>query len=194
MEESNSVEIGALIRKHRENSHISLRELARRTSLSASFLSQVETGKCKLSIASLQLIADVLEVPIHQLLYGIQPALDSRLPEERQQEVFFVTDNNCPTIRLPDRNMISQLRTPNLGRGLEVLCSTGYKTSGNTAKTLNILKREVIYLLSGCVRIVVDEQEYVLKEGDSLYFSALELQVFECISDRASWLSIIAHN
>jgi transcriptional regulator with XRE-family HTH domain len=189
---TSTTSIGPLIRQHRKAERLSLRELADKTGLSASFLSQVETSKCQLSVQSLQQIAAVLKVPIHQLLYGADE--QESQGEEQQKEIFFVSGGNCPSIFLPERNVISQLRTPNLGRGLEVLCSTGYRSSGNTARTLHVQKQEVIYLISGQVRIVIEEREHLLREGDSLYFRDLELQVFECLSETATWLSIISHH
>lgn len=183
--------LGPLIRKHRLKRSLSLRELAVRCGVTASFLSQVENSKCQISVNSLRDVATALEVPIHSLLYGEDQ--DTK-QDPGNKEIFFVSQDSSPTIHLPERNILSQLRTPNLGEGLEVLYSKGYRSSGNTARRLNISKQEVIFITSGQVRVILEQKEYILQAHDSIYFRDLELEVFECISEEASWLSIIARS
>ena len=60
--------IGEKIKKHRTERGFSLRELAKRVELSASFLSQIEQGKASPSIENLKKIANNLEVKVSYLI------------------------------------------------------------------------------------------------------------------------------
>ena len=60
--------VGEHIRQRRKELGYSLRQLGTRTSLTASFLSQVENDQCSPSLTSLQRIATALEVPMFAFL------------------------------------------------------------------------------------------------------------------------------
>jgi transcriptional regulator with XRE-family HTH domain len=65
--------VGPRIRARRMERGISLRELARRTDLSASFVSLVETGRCAPSLSSLRAISSELEISADALLSERRP-------------------------------------------------------------------------------------------------------------------------
>jgi transcriptional regulator with XRE-family HTH domain len=60
--------LGRLIREQRQLAHLSVRELARLASISNAYLSQVERGLHEPSVRVLQAVADVLEVPVEDLV------------------------------------------------------------------------------------------------------------------------------
>lgn len=60
--------LGRFIREQRQLAHLSLREMARLSSVSNAYLSQVERGLHEPSIRVLNALADVLEVPLEELL------------------------------------------------------------------------------------------------------------------------------
>jgi DNA-binding XRE family transcriptional regulator/quercetin dioxygenase-like cupin family protein len=61
------VNLGARLRRVRQDSGLSLREVARQLGVSPSFVSQLETGKSQPSVATLYSLAQLLDVPIDQL-------------------------------------------------------------------------------------------------------------------------------
>ena len=63
-----NVNVGSLIRRERERQRLSLRELARRVGVSASMLSQVETGRTRPSVSTIYSIAAELGLSIDALL------------------------------------------------------------------------------------------------------------------------------
>src|SRR5438552_835624 len=63
-----NVNVGGLIRRERERQRLSLRELARRVGISASMLSQVETGRTRPSVSTIYAIATELGLSIDALL------------------------------------------------------------------------------------------------------------------------------
>ena len=62
--------LGRFIREQRQLAQLSLREMARLASVSNAYLSQVERGLHEPSIRVLNALADVLEVPMEDLLRG----------------------------------------------------------------------------------------------------------------------------
>lgn len=66
-DDERAVNLGLRLRVARQKSGLSLRELARRLGVSASFLSQIENGKSQPSVATLYSIAQMLEVSIDHL-------------------------------------------------------------------------------------------------------------------------------
>ncbi len=63
------MELGFAIKKCRQLRHITLDTLAARTNLSKSYLSLVENSKRELSIKNLEKVSNVLNIPIHVILY-----------------------------------------------------------------------------------------------------------------------------
>ena len=63
-----NVNVGSLIRRERERQGVSLRELARRVGVSASMMSQVETGRTRPSVSTIYSIAAELGLSIDALL------------------------------------------------------------------------------------------------------------------------------
>lgn len=63
-----NVNVGTLIRRERQRQGLSLRELARRVGVSASMLSQVETGRTRPSVSTIYAIATELGLSIDALL------------------------------------------------------------------------------------------------------------------------------
>ena len=63
-------EVGQELRAHREESGLSLRELARRLSISPSALSQIETGKSRPSVSTLYSIVSELGISLDELFGG----------------------------------------------------------------------------------------------------------------------------
>ena len=64
-------DLGRRLRAHREARGLSLRELARRLGISASAISQFETGKSRLSVSTLYAIVTELGISLDELFSGI---------------------------------------------------------------------------------------------------------------------------
>ena len=60
--------LGRFIREQRQLAHLSLREMARMASVSNAYLSQVERGLHEPSIRVLNALANVLEVPLEDMV------------------------------------------------------------------------------------------------------------------------------
>jgi quercetin dioxygenase-like cupin family protein len=179
---------------------LSLRELARRTELTASFLSQVERGQANASIDSLRRIAEALEVPILYFLAEhptagptpVEPSPSSPpAPAPAYTPVVRVAER--PRLTLPVSGVAYELLTPDLGRKMEAMCGRLAPGTGNVARRLRIPTEEFIYVLSGALLIGLDSGEYILHAGDTIYFEGPTLRQLACASEteEAVWISII---
>jgi transcriptional regulator with XRE-family HTH domain/mannose-6-phosphate isomerase-like protein (cupin superfamily) len=80
-----SVNLGARLRAVRQASGLSVREAARQLGVSASFVSQLETGKSQPSVATLYSLSQLLDVSIDEL-FGSDEDFQSRLQRHAQGE------------------------------------------------------------------------------------------------------------
>lgn len=194
---------GKQLKKLRKERGLSLREVARRTELTASFLSQVEHGTSNVSIDSLRRIAEAMDVPMMHFLE--EPPVDIEdinehiepVPcqdEDRTKAYSPVVRAGCrPRLILPPSGLEYQLLVPNLSTKLEAVIGRASPGTGNIARKLRSETEEFIYVLSGEISIGLDEDEYILRPGDSITFRGDQLTKIACASvDReASWISVI---
>lgn len=164
--------IGQRIRVRRNELGLSLRELAEQVDLTASFLSQIERDQADPSIRSLRRIADALGVPI---FYFLSEA-DAPDPVVRQA--------GRKRLTLPDSRTMLEFLTPDLERKIEMFVATVRQPSDqNFANPLPHPTEECILVLAGRLRVVLDENEYILETGDSIYFEGSRLRGMYALGD-----------
>lgn len=198
MSENSSV--GIRLKARRAEMGISLRDLAGRTELTASFLSQVERSKTNVSLDSLRRIAETLDVPLLYFLSEnnandsvlIVPRVTQNYSTEAQDYSPVVREAYRPKLFLPLSGVVYEKLTPDMGRKMEVFCGHLSPGKGNVARKLREPTEEFIYVLSGSLMVGLDSGEYILKTGDSIYFEGAQLKQLVCASNEdASWLSAI---
>ena len=194
---------GKQLNKLRKERGLSLREVARRTELTASFLSQVEHGTSNLSIDSLRRIAEALDVPMMHFLeepptdiFSIDEHIDPQPceDEDRMQAYSPVVRAGCRArLILPPSGLEYQLLVPNLSSKLEAIIGRAAPGTGNIARKLRSETDEFIYVLSGEILIGLGDEDHILRTGDSITFSGAQLTKIMCASqDReACWISVI---
>ncbi|MGQ9849473.1 MAG: helix-turn-helix domain-containing protein [Aggregatilineaceae bacterium] len=183
---ADEINIGLRIKQRRQEIGLSLREVARRAKVTASFLSQLERGLSNASLDSLRRIAEALEIPMMHLLFD-----DSH--DSGEKLVFVLRAGHRPKLNLRDSRVSYELLTPDLNRQMEVVLGRLSPGSGNVARPLKVPTEECIYVLSGCLKVVLGAEEFVLCPGDSVYFAGVQLRELMCASEDedAVWLSFI---
>jgi transcriptional regulator with XRE-family HTH domain len=152
------MQLGSRMRARRQELGLSLRELAERVGLTASFLSQIERDLTSPSIESLRKISDALEVPIFHFL--VEP--DAKSPVVRCGE--------RALLELPGSNLTYELMTPDLNRKMEVFMAEREPGEEKITIPLRQETEEFIYILQGQLEIQLAEDVYLLGPGDSVYF------------------------
>lgn len=153
------LKVGTKIRDARKQRRLTLQRVSEATGLSIGFLSQVERDITTPSLSSMVTIARALDLPVSAFLhqpdipnavsrregrvtYGINPAWISY---ERLSTTFPGQMLNAVKMNVPPRYLS--------------------ETSSHEGE-------EIVYVLSGSIRYVIDETIYELHVGDTLHFSA----------------------
>ncbi len=187
--------LGQRIKGRRQEIGLSLRELAGKTDLTASFLSQVERDQTNPSIDSLRRIAEALQVSILYFLSEHAQPKELALaptPVALQYEPV-VRSTARPKLILPVSGVAYELLVPDLGRKMEAFAGRLAPGTGNVARRLRVPTEEFIYVLAGVLCVGIGNAEHVLHPGDSIYFEGVTLHKLECASvdQDAVWISVI---
>ncbi|MBI9043925.1 MAG: cupin domain-containing protein [Anaerolineaceae bacterium] len=156
-----SVDVGKRLRILREKRNVSMRELARRSNLSANALSMIERGKTSPSVSTLSKLATALEVPI--------TALFRREPDKRK--IVFMKHTERPRVPF-QRGLWESLGGEMFSGRLESFALT--LDGGGSSGPHGIVHtgHEFVMCLRGQIEYDVDTEHYLLEPGDSLIFAA----------------------
>jgi transcriptional regulator with XRE-family HTH domain len=159
--EAASVEIGPRLRMLREERHISMRELARRSGLSANALSMIERGLTSPSVSTLTKLANAMEVPITAFF---------REEPDRSNIVFRKASERT---RMPFlRGMWEGLGGEAFTGRMEAFLLT-LETGGSSGPHgLMHTGHEFVFCLRGNLEYEVEGQRFEMESGDSLIFGA----------------------
>ncbi len=176
-------DIGAGLRQARVERGMSLRGLAAASGISASLLSQVETGKSQPSVSTLYLLVTELGISLDELL-GIEgktaPAL-SAVPQERSDAEpaaragAAVVQRACdnPVMELADGVRWERLATGGAA-DIEALLVT-YEPGAASSTDRKLMRHngtEYAVLLSGELTLLLDFDRHQISAGDSLCFES----------------------
>lgn len=164
--------IGDRVREERTRAGISQRELARRTGLSASMISQIESGMSKPSVGTLYSIVTELNVSLDRIIRGEDYSTDEAGASGRDPS---------PLVHPEERQMIeldSGVRWEELTAtsedGIDFLEAT-YEVGGASTPDESLMRhhgREYGYVVSGVLGVRIGFQEYELRPGDSIAFDS----------------------
>lgn len=166
--------IGDRLREERVKSGISQRELARRLGLSASMISQLESGLSKPSVGTLYAIVTELNLSLDRVIRG-EDFSEPGIADASSTVV------RGPLVHPKDRQVIdldSGVRweelTATSEEGIDFLHAT-YEVGGASTPEESLMRhygREYGYVMSGTLGIQIGFQEYVLEPGDSIAFDS----------------------
>jgi len=157
--------LGKIVSKNlkqiRQQKGLSLKEIAENIGVSTSFLSQVENNKTIPSLSTLKSIADYMNITISELL------------GEKK-------DNFNPVLRFNDRKNIHYadgitmclLTYPDPNKQMEPLYFEMNPEASSGTKMYRHFGQEFVLVLEGILEIKLNDQKYILKKGDSIYFNS----------------------
>ncbi|MGE5632316.1 MAG: helix-turn-helix domain-containing protein [Caulobacteraceae bacterium] len=154
------MEIGSIIRKLRRKQDISIEQLAEKTGLSTGLISQLERDITGPSVASLWKIAKALNVSINYFF------------EEFEDNNPIVRKSERKKIQLPNSNITYELLCPNLRKAIEMLLVKIEPGECSTEDQISHEGEECGIVLQGTIKIRWGDKEYLLEEGDSIYFDS----------------------
>ncbi len=158
---------GAALRRRRKLVGLSLRALAEKADVSASFLSQVERGVGEPSVATLTRLADALQVPVASLLGGPAPLAH---PEQR-----VVRRAGRRRVAVPAAGAELELLTDDAATALEASIVTVAAGERDPRERRHSEPGErLLLVIAGAMKLAMAADEVVLRAGDSITVPAGE--------------------
>jgi len=150
--------IGKKIQTIRKNKKISTRKLAAMSGLTASMISQIESGMVNPSISTLRAISIALEVPLYYFF------------KEDGDSAVVVTPNTRKTLGSKlEPSVTYELLTPNTRGDIEFCMMIIPPHSYSNSESNSHLGEEVAFLYSGKeVELQIDGMNYTLHHEDSV--------------------------
>jgi len=154
--------IGERLRELRLSHGLTLEQVAEAASLSKAYISQMENDKANPSLGTIKAVMDVFGLPLSELF----------IHREDSRRAAVVRRAGRKVIALPGSGVRYELVSPDTSRKLEIFQCIA--EPGLLSKPEQSAHRgeECCIILRGKVRMRVGEQEYVLEEGDSIYFDS----------------------
>jgi transcriptional regulator with XRE-family HTH domain len=179
-------EVGLRLRESRELAGLSLRELARRLELSASALSQIETGKSRPSVKTLYAIVSELGISLDELFAnpGASAAERAPAPEGEADGDGAAMVTAAPAVQRKGERSALELDTGVTWERLTAahdpdvdFLFTTYEVGGSSSSNEKLVRhagREYGIVLDGELEVTVGFETYTLETGDSISFDSQE--------------------
>lgn len=162
---------GNRIRQKRTEARLSLRALAGKVGVTASFLSQVERNLTKPSVDTLRKISIVLDIPVFELLH--EPKNDNPVVRGKDREKYNFS------------NLLAEYEvlTPTLQKQMQVFLARMKPSELNFATNLGRDTEECIIVLHGKLKVQLNDQLYTLEPDDSIYFEGKSLRLLQSVGE-----------
>ncbi len=156
--------IGAEIRKARKHRDMTLMQLGKRTSLSVSYLSQIERSLLTPSVSTLKRIADALRIAAGSLMF--KPDRNVALAHAA-----VVRRHERKRITLPASNISYELLTPDLRRKVSMFWIQA-RAGAVSGPVISHEGEDGVVVLKGKLKVEVAGVWHDLQTGDSIYFNS----------------------
>lgn len=151
-------ELGKAIANYRVKQNYNLKQLAEKTKISSSMLSQIERGLTNPSLNTLRTIADVLEVPL----------LSFFTESEKSKDLITRADSRKKIVFPPPQNMEYMLLSPDLNGSIEMVLMKIPAFSNSADDPVFHVGEEVAYVMQGSIVLHLGEDIELLNTGDSV--------------------------
>lgn len=156
------INIGEKIKQLRKEREMSISDLAKKAELSSGLISQIERNIVTPSIVSLWKIAQSLEVTVGYFFdEEVKPSVNP-----------VVTRKNRKRISASNNNAVYELLSTDLNRKIEFLYITIKVGDYSTKNFVTHEGEECGIVIKGRLMVKMVDKEYILEEGDSIYFDS----------------------
>lgn len=154
--------LGTKIREIRLEKGLKLNELAEKTQLTSSYISQIERNITEPSLSSLKKIAISLGVPIYTFL-----------STEKKQNVY-IQSSMRKKLELPNSSMVYEFISPMASdKEVDIKMETIYfqlePESWSNDEFMLHAADECIFVIEGKIELFLGDEKYILNSGDSIY-------------------------
>ena len=155
--------LGPMIRRTRKHRQLTLQQVADRSSLSVSYISQIERNLLTPTVGSLKRIAAALDIPAGQLMFAEAGSGKSMVAVLRR--------GHRKHVRFPQSSISYELLTPDLRRRVSALWLVA-NPGAEGGPALAHEGEDVVIVLQGQLSVDVAGTWHDLKAGDSIYFNS----------------------
>lgn len=156
--------LGERIRSIRKTKGVTLVELASKTGVAQATLSRIETGTMTGTVESHEKIAEALGVGLSELYTGI---------DNRYSQIHHLSKDKERKVTQQTKNVKLELLTQESSKKKITPLLITLQPNAETQKESNERGVEkFLYVLDGEIAVKVDQEEYVLKSEETLYFDA----------------------
>jgi len=157
--------LGATIRHARRKGDLTLAQVARKTKLSVSYLSQVERDRMPPSLSSLKRIAEALDVPAGSLMFAKGGA-------GSDSAVAIVRQASRKRLVFPGSKIRYEMLTPDLRRRASMLWLHAPARAESGPAPFSHEGEDAVVVLQGRLAVEVGGLWHELATGDSIYFDS----------------------
>lgn len=157
-----NIDIGQKIRDLRKEKHMNISSLAEEAGVSPGLISQVERNMVTPSIVSLWKIAQSLDVSVGYFFDEEVKPIANPVVTKKTRKRLSVSNNNA----------IYELLSADLNRKIEFLYITLKAGDSTTKDFVTHEGEECGIVIRGRLLIKMEDREYLLEEGDSIYFDS----------------------
>lgn len=153
--------IGEKIKKLRKEKGLTLKDISSITTLSISFLSQLERSKCSVTLESLKKISEALDV---------NPSYFFSKPDPTNQSL--IIRNSSVNDTLVENNFVYRDLTGNISNPLFSPVLVILKPGENRGNDFSHKGQEFLYVLEGSLTILIEKEEYILNPSDCIFLDS----------------------
>ncbi len=154
-----NINMGRTISEIRKNRELSIREFAKQIDLSASILSQIERGLANPSLNTLRMIATGLQIPLYTLF----------VDDINHESLILRKKDRKKVYRENAEHIVFDVLSPDFMRSnIDILWALLNPRSETTSSYMAHNKEEFAIVMKGEVYVVIDDDEYLLEEGDTV--------------------------
>lgn len=153
--------LGERLRARRKQVGMTMQQVAEATGLTVGFISQIERDISLPSLASLYQVARALDASVEMFV--------TRVPERAHSVVSHTGER--PTFAVGDTDRTYEFLERGFPEAKLNACLT-HVPPGYASETMSHEGEDFVYLVRGTMAYTVDGEEFILKAGDTLHFSA----------------------
>lgn len=162
--------LGSQLKMARERNGYTLKQLSERSGLSIGFISQVERGQTDPSLSSLKSLASSLGLKLRDLF------------EQDPAAHIFVKRGEGSILNI-DASVQCELLASSFNKTMEPMIKH-IKPGGASGLVSPHPGEEFIWVIEGSLQVFLDQDQYVLHEGDSLYFQGNQTHAWKNIGEK----------
>ncbi len=185
-EDENVELVGDRVKKLREDKGISLEELSNLTGFEIDLLDRIEKKEFQPQLGTVLKLSKALDSAFGKLISGVGSALYSITRDGEQKNIARSTS-------LKEKKQIYSYKSlaPEVkGRNMESLMVTlEEKVEG--AETVSHNGEEFIYVIDRIVELIIGNETFELKKGDSIYYLSTTPHLISAKKDTATILAVV---